>query len=207
MHGREEVKAWMAGLMVIEPFDTQMVFEIEWVLMDYERSWVNYKLWNRMRDPGDGCVHQAALFTNLRYGGNNQWCFEEDIYNSEEMTKMVEEWNAAKRAVANGESTPDCSRDTTASATPASDGGPTVCGGTVHEVRIPVRAADEIRWRQERTDQVGPVSRFREAGGVVVPHGKPDDRRAWRVESPSEPEPGHDVPVVRERMHLTTAGE
>ncbi len=35
MHGREEVKAWMAGLMVIEPFDTEMVFEIEWVLMDY----------------------------------------------------------------------------------------------------------------------------------------------------------------------------
>ncbi len=105
MHGREKVKAWMAGLMKIEPFDTQMIFEIEWVVFDYERGWVNYKLWNRMRDPGDGSVHQAALFTNLRYGGDNQWCFEEDIYNTAEMGKMVSEWNAAKEAVASGRNT------------------------------------------------------------------------------------------------------
>ena len=100
MHGRDEVKAWMAGLMKIEPFDTQMIFEIDWVVFDYERGWVNYKLWNRMRDPGDGSVHQAALFTNLRYGGNNQWCYEEDIYNTAEMAKMVSEWTAAKSASA-----------------------------------------------------------------------------------------------------------
>ncbi len=100
MHGRDEVKAWMARLMKIEPFDTQMVFEIEWVVFDYERGWVNYKLWNRMRDPGDGSVHQAALFSHLRYGGDNQWCFEEDIYNPTEMAKMVAEWSAAKEAIA-----------------------------------------------------------------------------------------------------------
>ncbi len=100
MHGRDEVKAWMAGLMKIEPFDTQMVFEIEWVVFDYERGWVNYKLWNRMRDPGDGSIHQAALFTNLRYGGNNQWCYEEDIHNTAAMATMVSEGSAAKEAAA-----------------------------------------------------------------------------------------------------------
>ena len=103
MHGREEVKAWMSEWMALPPFDTEMVFEMEWVIMDYERSWVNYKLWNRMRDPGDGSLHQVALFTNLRYGGDNQWCYEEDIYNPEEMTKMVVDWNAARAAVASGE--------------------------------------------------------------------------------------------------------
>ncbi len=100
MHGREAVKAWMAEWMALPPFDTEMVFEMEWVIMDYERSWVNYKLWNRMRDPGDGSVHQVALFTNLRYGGHNQWCYEEDIYNPEEMTQMVTAWSAARAAVA-----------------------------------------------------------------------------------------------------------
>ncbi len=105
MHGRDEVKAWMAEWMGLPPFDKEMVFEMEWVLMDYERSWVNYKLWNRMRDPGDGSLHQVALFTNLRYGGNNQWCYEEDIYNPDEMTTMVMEWSAARAAVAGDSST------------------------------------------------------------------------------------------------------
>ncbi len=74
---------------------------------------MNYKLWNRMRDPGDGSVHQAALFTNLRYGGDNQWCFEEDIYNTAEMGKMVSEWNAAKEAVASGRDAGGASTATT----------------------------------------------------------------------------------------------
>ncbi len=84
--------------MKIEPFDTQMIFDIDWVVFDYERGWVNYKLWNRMRDPGDGSIHQAALFTNLRYAGDNLWCYEEDIYNPTEMGTMVSEWNAIREA-------------------------------------------------------------------------------------------------------------
>ena len=118
MHGREEIKAWMSEWMGIPPFDKEMVFEMEWVLMDYERSWVNYKLWNRMRDPGDGKLYQVALFTNLRYGGNNQWCYDEDIYNPAEMIKMVEAWSAAKAAMEGGGSTAD-----------STGTGPVVCGG------------------------------------------------------------------------------
>ncbi len=38
MHGREAVKTWMAGWMRLPPFDTEMVFDMEWVLMDYERG-------------------------------------------------------------------------------------------------------------------------------------------------------------------------
>ncbi len=102
MHGRKAVKEWMAGLMKIEPFDTEMIFEMDWVVFDYERSWVNYKLWNRMRDPGDGSLHQAALFTNLRYAGNNQWGYEEDIYDRAEMGTMVAKWNETKQAIAGG---------------------------------------------------------------------------------------------------------
>ena len=145
MHGREEVKAWMAGLMEIKPYDTEMVFAMDWVVIDYERSWVNYKLWNRMRDAGDGCVHQAALFTNLRYGGNNQWCYEEDIYNTEEMTKMVAEWNAAKRAVASGDSVTECSDDTTTVVTATDEGGPKVCGG---------EQCRELNWMMTRTTDI-----------------------------------------------------
>ena len=68
---------------------------------ELDTCWVNYTLWNRMRDPGDGSIHQVALFSNLRYGGNNEWCYAEDIYNPAEMAKMVSEWNAVKNATEN----------------------------------------------------------------------------------------------------------
>ena len=105
MQGRDAVKKWMNGFMRVAPFDTEMIFVMDWVVFDYERSWVNYKLWNRMRDPGDGSIHQVAMFTNLRYGGNNQWRYEENIYNPAEFGPMLEGWNAAKQAVTEGRST------------------------------------------------------------------------------------------------------
>ncbi len=143
MHGREEIKAWMSEWMGIPHFDKEMVFEMEWVLMDYERSWVNYKLWNRMRDPGDGKLYQVALFTNLRYGGNMQWCYDEDIYNVPEMTKMVMEWSAAKAAAESGDATP-------------ADTGAVVCGGEqCRELNPMVTSTREVALCCTEDDQCG----------------------------------------------------
>ena len=36
---------------------------------------------DRFADPGDGSIHQEANITILKYAGNGQWKYEEDVYN------------------------------------------------------------------------------------------------------------------------------
>jgi hypothetical protein len=76
-----------------EPLSKEMTeFPIEWYVIDEERGWVICQVWNRMNDPGDGSVHQAYNFTLLKYAGNNQWCYEEDIYNPQKFEAMIGRW-------------------------------------------------------------------------------------------------------------------
>ena len=58
------------------------------------------QIWNRMVDPGDGSLHQAYNFTLLKYAGNLQWSYEEDIYNPQPFQSMIQGWFAAKKAAA-----------------------------------------------------------------------------------------------------------
>ncbi len=64
-------------------------FPIEWYVIDEERGWVVCQVWNRMRDPGDGSVHQEYNFTLLKYAGDGRWSYEEDIYNPMRFGAMV----------------------------------------------------------------------------------------------------------------------
>jgi SnoaL-like domain len=97
-HGRQAIYEWITDTMHIPPNDEMNAFPIEWYVIDEQKGWVVCKVQNRMRDPGDGSVHQEANWTLLKYAGNNQWSYEEDMYNPLEFGRMIEGWQAALRA-------------------------------------------------------------------------------------------------------------
>jgi hypothetical protein len=96
--GREDIFQWISSTMKTPPNDEMNAFPIEWYVIDEQKGWVVCCVQNRMRDPGDGSVHQEANWTLLKYAGNNQWSYEEDLYNPIEFGKMIEGWFAAKKA-------------------------------------------------------------------------------------------------------------
>jgi hypothetical protein len=97
-HGREAIFNWITSTMHTPPNDEMNAFPIEWYVVDDQKGWVVCCVQNRMRDPGDGSVHQEANWTLLKYAGANQWSYEEDMYNPIEFGKMIEGWFAAKKA-------------------------------------------------------------------------------------------------------------
>jgi hypothetical protein len=96
-HGREAIYEWITATMHTPPNDEMNAFPIEWYVIDEQKGWVVCKVQNRMRDPGDGSVHQEANWTLLKYAGNNQWSYEEDMYNPLEFGRMIQGWQAAVR--------------------------------------------------------------------------------------------------------------
>jgi uncharacterized protein (TIGR02246 family) len=97
-HGREAIFEWITATMHTPPNDEMNAFPIEWYVIDEEKGWVVCCVQNRMRDPGDGSIHQEGNWTLLKYAGNDQWSYEEDLYNPLEFGKMIEGWFAAKKA-------------------------------------------------------------------------------------------------------------
>ena len=96
--GREAIFRWITDTMHTPPNDNMNAFPIDWYVIDADKGWVVCSVLNRMRDPGDGSVHQEYNWTLLKYAGNNQWSYEEDMYNPAEFGKMIEGWLAAQRA-------------------------------------------------------------------------------------------------------------
>ena len=72
-------------------------FPADWWVIDEEKGWVLAAVWNRMQDLGDGEVYQAINWSRLDYAGNDQWSYEEDIYNVEEFAVMVKAYLAARK--------------------------------------------------------------------------------------------------------------
>ena len=100
MGGREAIRRWITTTMAASPNDQMKYFPIEWYMIDEERGWIVCQVWNRMADPGDGSLHQAYNFTLLKYAGNGQWSYEEDIYNPASFQRMMSGWLEAKKAQA-----------------------------------------------------------------------------------------------------------
>jgi ketosteroid isomerase-like protein len=100
MHGRAAIEAWIQRTMHEYPGSDMPFFPIEWHVVDEERGWVICHVWNRMRDPGDGSVHQEGNITILHYAGGGQWSYEEDVYNPMRFGTMLQAWEAARDAVA-----------------------------------------------------------------------------------------------------------
>jgi hypothetical protein len=100
--GREAIHAWISSCMSEYPGSDMPEFPIGWYMIDDERGWVVCQVWNRMRDPGDGSVHQEYNFTLLKYAGDGLWSYEEDIYNPMRFGAMVAAWEKARSAAATG---------------------------------------------------------------------------------------------------------
>ncbi len=96
--GRQAIHAWISATMSEYPGSDMPEFPIEWYVIDEDRGWVVCQVWNRMRDPGDGTVHQEYNFTLLKYAGDGMWSYEEDVYNPMRFGAMVAGWEAARAA-------------------------------------------------------------------------------------------------------------
>ncbi len=101
-HGRDAIREWIGSCMAEYPGRDMPEFPVGWYVVDEDRGWVVCQVWNRMRDPGDGSVHQEYNFTLLKYAGDQRWSYEEDIYNPLRFGRMVEAWEAARRAATPG---------------------------------------------------------------------------------------------------------
>ena len=97
MGGREAIRKWIHDTMSQPIHDQMIYFPVDWYIIDDDRGWVVYQVWNRMKDPGDGSLHQAYNFTLLKYAGNGLWSYEEDIYNPEHFRTMIRGWLARKK--------------------------------------------------------------------------------------------------------------
>ena len=73
-----------------------MDFPVEWYVIDGER--VVFYAQNRFKHPTDpnGEPFQFPVISVLKYAGNGQWSFEEDVYNAKEGEKVVLEYFTAK---------------------------------------------------------------------------------------------------------------
>ena len=96
--GREAIREWIVETMGTFPGNEMPVFPIEWYIVDEDRGWIVAKIWNQMRDIGDGKLHQAYNFTLLKYAGDGMWSYEEDIYNPAHFADMIKAYMTAKSA-------------------------------------------------------------------------------------------------------------
>ena len=68
-------------------------------MIDEERGWVITEILNRMKDPGDGSIHEASNVTILKYAGGGKWSSEEDVYNPARFIEMIQTWSERKQAL------------------------------------------------------------------------------------------------------------
>jgi len=98
MKGRQEIYDWIQQTMTEPLFAEMRGFPIDWYMVDEERGWILCQVANVMDDPGDGSDHREYNWTLLHYAGDNQFSYEEDMYNPNEFGEMVKAWLAAKKA-------------------------------------------------------------------------------------------------------------
>lgn len=97
-NGRAAILRWISETMAMPPNDSMTSFPVAWYVIDEARGWVVCAIDNVMKDPGNGSDHRAVNWTLLKYAGNGQWSWEEDLYNPAEFETMLKGWFAAKGA-------------------------------------------------------------------------------------------------------------
>ena len=90
--GREEIRAWIVKTMTTPPGSWMPMYPSSWHVIDEDRGRIVCEILNRMQDPGDGSIHQAANITILTYAGDNLFSKEEDVYNPAKFSEMVRDW-------------------------------------------------------------------------------------------------------------------
>lgn len=96
--GPSEILRWISETMSKFPNSAMTSFPVDWYLIDADRGWVVFSIWNVMEDPGDGTDHRAANWTLLKYAGGGKWSWEEDMYNPNEFGEMIARWSGAREA-------------------------------------------------------------------------------------------------------------
>ena len=97
MRGKEGARHWIDAVFNRFPIDRMMLFPISWFVIDEQRGWVVLEWRNQMADPGNGELFEERSYTRLKYGGNRQFRFEEDIYDPGRMREMILRWLEARR--------------------------------------------------------------------------------------------------------------
>ena len=98
-HGRDEIRTWITETMAQFPGNEMDAFPASWYVVDEERGWIICEILNRMKDPGDGSIHEGANITILKYAGDGKWASEEDVYNPARFIEMVKTWSERKQAL------------------------------------------------------------------------------------------------------------
>jgi hypothetical protein len=88
-HGREAIRSWIVAQMNVFPGSEMPFYPTTWHSIDEDRGWVFCEFRNRMKDPGDGSIHEQANLSVLKYAGNGLWSYEEDAYNPMNFLPMV----------------------------------------------------------------------------------------------------------------------
>ena len=99
MKGRDEIRTWITDTMSTFPGNEMPHFPSDWHVIDEDSGRVVVYIQNRMRDPGDGSIHQAPNVSILEYAGDNQWSYQEDIYNVDDFSKMLSSWSERVKAL------------------------------------------------------------------------------------------------------------
>lgn len=87
--GREAIRSWIVATMGKFPGSEMPFYPTSWYSIDTDRGWVLCEFLNRMRDPGDGSIHEEGNLSVLKYAGDGRWSYEEDAYNPMNFLPMV----------------------------------------------------------------------------------------------------------------------
>jgi len=96
IQGRDTVREWICRVFESEVARAMKYYPVPWYVIDEERGWAICEWMTTLEDPGDGSVHAAKCYSRLKYGGNNQWSFEEDIQNPQRINDAMNAWMQAK---------------------------------------------------------------------------------------------------------------
>lgn len=99
--GREQIRNWIVKTMNTFPGSEMPFYPSTWHSIDEDKGWVICEFQNRMRDPGDGSIHQQPNLSVLKYAGDGLWSYEEDAYNPMNFVPMVREYIETCRKLGN----------------------------------------------------------------------------------------------------------
>lgn len=90
-HGRDAIKKAIVEVMTQAPSD--MRFPVEWVMIDGDQ--VVYYPWQELPHPTGGEPFRFGCVTILKYAGDGQFSYQEDLYNPAEGERVFGAWIAA----------------------------------------------------------------------------------------------------------------
>ena len=96
--GRVAILEWMSSTMATSPGADMIAFPVHWHVVDEHRGTVVARFGNRLRNPGNGNIHEPWNLAVLTYGGDGRWAGERDVYDVANFGAEVMAWMAARDA-------------------------------------------------------------------------------------------------------------